>query len=267
MIHSVPGRLRTSRAVGVGLAVALLSGCAATTSRNPPRGSPALLIEGRGRAITSLRPPGETFSLTAKAPDARSFKVVPPGKMFILTDVMYIAQGSLRESVVVNLARTHAEEQGTQILFQVRIAPGESDDVHLQSGYVIPAGHSLVAYTNAGMAPDQHVSIAVTGYLTDEFARGVTMTPGSFHGKWAADAEACAAISHESQLTIRADAVDFYESRGKLIEVTSSSPQRMTVRLQLTGEGNTWRSTREFKLSPDGGKLGEVGGSLRMRCR
>lgn len=164
MIHSV---------VGVGLAAVLLSGCAATTISNPPRDSQVILIEGRGRAITSLRSPGETFSLTPMAPRSRSFKVVPRGKMFILTDIMYIAQGSLRESVVVNLSRMDAEKQGTQILFQVRIGPGESDDVHLQSGYVIPAGHSLVAYTNAGMSPDQHVSIAVTGYLTDEPASGV----------------------------------------------------------------------------------------------
>ena len=88
--------------------------------------------------------------------------------MFILTDVMYIAQGSVRESVVVNLARMHAEEQKPEILFQVRIGPGGSDDAHLRSGYVIPAGHSLVAYTNAGVAPSQYVSVKVTGYLTDE---------------------------------------------------------------------------------------------------
>ena len=267
MIHGVPSRLRISQSVGAGLAVALLSGCAAATSTNPPRDSPVLLIEGHGRAITSRRPPGETFRLNATAPDARSFEVVPSGKLFILTDVMYNAQESLLDSVVVNLARKPAQQQGTQILFQVRIDPGESDDVHLQSGYVIPAGHSLVAYTNAGMAPDQHVSVAVTGYLTDEPPRGVTMIPPPFHGTWAADAEACAAISHESRLTIRADAVDFYESRGKLLEVTLSTPNRITVRLQLTGEGTTWQSTREFKLSPDGRKLAETGGPLRMHCR
>jgi hypothetical protein len=186
--------------------------------------------------------------------------------MFILTDVIYIAQGSLRDSLVVNLARTQEAEEGHQILFQVRIAPGGSDDVHLQSGYVIPAGHSLVAFTNAGMEPNQYVSIAVTGYLTDEPARGVARIPAAFHGTWAADAEACAAVSHESRLTIRSDAVDFDETRGRLIEVTLSSPQLVAVRLQLTREGKTGPSKHQFKLSPDGRKLGEIGGRLWMRC-
>lgn len=246
--------------------MALLGGCAAATGRTLPPDISPVLIEGHGRAITSLRPPGETFTLSAKVPGARAFTVVPAGSRFILTDVMYAAQGSLRDSVVVNLARMHAQTRRTQILFQARIAPGDSDDVHLQTGYVIPAGHSLVAYTNAGMAPDQHVSIWVTGVLADEPAGSGRRIPDSFHGKWARDEMACGVVSHESRLDIRADAVDYYESRGRLLEILLSSPRRVAVRLQHTGEGQTWQSTREFVLSEDGRQLGEVGGSGRIRC-
>jgi hypothetical protein len=40
--------------------------------------------------------------------------------------------------------------------------------VHLCSGYVIPSGHALVAFTNAAIEPEQYVSVSVTGYLADE---------------------------------------------------------------------------------------------------
>lgn len=127
-----------------------------------------LLVQGHGRAISSLRPPGEQFTLIASNAPQRSFKVVPAGKKFVLTDVMYISQGSVRQDVTVNIANAHPANQTHGILFQVRISPGESDDVHLCSGYVIPSGHALVAFTNAGLEPEQYVSVSVTGYLADE---------------------------------------------------------------------------------------------------
>ena len=49
-----------------------------------------------------------------------------------------------------------------------KLSPGESDTVHLCSGYVIPAGSAVIAFTNAGLEPEQYVSVSVTGYLSDE---------------------------------------------------------------------------------------------------
>jgi hypothetical protein len=90
---------------------------------------------------------------------------------------MYIAQGSVRQDLVVNIADASPSPQnskgprsefGHSILFQVRLAPTESDQVHLCSGYIIRAGSSLIAFTNAGLEPEQYVSVSVTGYLIDE---------------------------------------------------------------------------------------------------
>jgi hypothetical protein len=81
---------------------------------------------------------------------------------------MYIAQGSVRQDLVVNVAKASADVQKQDILFQVKLSPSESDKVHLCSGYVIPAGKALVAFTNANLEPEQYVSVAVTGYLADE---------------------------------------------------------------------------------------------------
>jgi|SRR6185369_1540331 len=127
-----------------------------------------LLVRGQGRAISSLRPPGEQFTLDASDGPQRSFKVVPAGKKFVLTDVMYISQGSVKQDLTVNLGSADPANQKHDILFQVRISPGESHELHLCSGYVIPSGHALVAFTNAGLQPEQYVSVSVTGYLADE---------------------------------------------------------------------------------------------------
>jgi len=127
-----------------------------------------LLVRGHGRAISSLRPPGEQFTLDASDGPQRSFKVVPAGKQFVLTDVMYISQGSVKQDLTVNLGSADPANQKHDILFQVRISPGESHELHLCSGYVIPSGHALVAFTNAGLQPEQYVSVSVTGYLADE---------------------------------------------------------------------------------------------------
>lgn len=126
-----------------------------------------ILVHGYGRAISSLKPPGEQFTLITEN-DARSFKVVPAGKKFFLTDVMYKTQGSVRQNLTVNIADANPSENTHDILFQVSLDPDKSDQVHLCSGYIIPAGHTLVAFTNAGLMPEQYVSVSVTGYLADQ---------------------------------------------------------------------------------------------------
>lgn len=136
-----------------------------TVNDNPAN---RLLIQGHGRAISSLRPPGEQFTLIPSNAPQTSFKTVPAGKKFVLTDVMYSAQGSVRQTITVNIADAMPDIGKQSILFQVKILPGESEQIHLCSGYVIPAGHALAAYTNAGLEPEQYVSISVTGYLVDE---------------------------------------------------------------------------------------------------
>ena len=90
------------------------------------------------------------------------------GKKLVLTDIMYISQGNVRQDLVVNIANANPANQTHDILFQIRVSPDESPEVHLCSGYVIASEHALVAFTNAGPAPEQYVSISVTGYLADE---------------------------------------------------------------------------------------------------
>jgi hypothetical protein len=163
--------------LGIGMGVGF------TVSRSTLRSASAqeltqILVRGHGRAISSLKPhDSEKFPLYAADASRSSFTVVPAGKKFVLTDVMYIAQGSVRQNLVVNIATASPSTQrskeprsefGHSILFQVTLSPRESNQVHLCSGYIIPAGSSLIAFTNAGLEPEQYVSVAVTGYLTSE---------------------------------------------------------------------------------------------------
>jgi hypothetical protein len=157
---------------GLALGVGLLAGYA-LNHLLPVRPASAqepgkVLVQGHGRAISSRKPPGEQFTLSAENDQRLPFKVVPAGKKFVLTDVVYIAQGSVRQDLTVNLADTQPGVGTGDILFQVRISPGESHEVHFCSGYIIPSGHALAAWTNAGLEPEQYVSLSVTGYLADE---------------------------------------------------------------------------------------------------
>ena len=159
--------------IGVGFTVSR-SSLRSASAQEPTR----ILVRGHGRAISSLKPrDSERFPLYAADASRSSFTVVPAKKRFVLTDVMYIAQGNVKQNVVVNIANASPSTQTTKetrsefghsILFQVTLSPRESNQVHLCSGYIIPAGSSLIAFTNAGLEPEQYVSVAVTGYLTDE---------------------------------------------------------------------------------------------------
>ena len=127
-----------------------------------------VLVHGNGRAVSRLAPPGEQISLIPSTTPQRSFTVVPTGKKFVLTDVVYQAQLSVHEPLTVNIANANLPSGIHDILFQTTIEPMKSEQVHLCSGYVIPAGNSLVAFTGRGPAAEQYVSISVTGYLVDQ---------------------------------------------------------------------------------------------------
>jgi hypothetical protein len=126
------------------------------------------IIHGHGRAVSSQTPPGERFTLIGADSPRMSFATIPNGKRFLLTDLVYNAQGSVMQSLTVNIADADPVTQTHSILFQVRLGPGQSEDVHFCTGYVIPAGHTVTAFTNAGLEKEQYVSISITGYLLEQ---------------------------------------------------------------------------------------------------
>ena len=130
-----------------------------------------ILVHGHGTADSSRRPPTEHMRhhFTLLDSPRHSFKVIPRGKRFVLTDIMLHDKGSVRQKITINIADAMPQIERANILLQIPFEPGRHEQVHLCSGYVIGSGHALVAWTNAGIEPDQLVNISVTGYLEDEF--------------------------------------------------------------------------------------------------
>jgi hypothetical protein len=91
-----------------------------------------------------------------------------------------------------------------------------------------------------------------------------TQIPAAFRGKWDRTIDDCGAEASETRLAIEADRILFYESAGTVIAVTGRAPQ-IAVRASYTGEGETWESSRSFRLSPDGQTL-RAEGMVRVRC-
>jgi hypothetical protein len=128
-----------------------------------------ILIHGSGVANSSWRPPTENmahhFSLEGTG---LFFKIVPPGKRFVLTDIMLHDKGSVKQKITINMANAFPQIGKANILLQIPFEAGKHEQVHLCSGYVIRGGEALVAWTNAGIEPDQFVNINITGYLEDD---------------------------------------------------------------------------------------------------
>lgn len=129
-----------------------------------------VLVQGWGVANSSWRPPKDHMSrhFTLRQSPQSSFKLVPKGMRFVLTDIMLHDKGSVKQSITINIARANPVAETGDIMLQIPIEPSKPEQVHLCSGYVIPSGHALVAWTNAGIEPEQLVNISVTGYLEDE---------------------------------------------------------------------------------------------------
>ena len=94
-----------------------------------------------------------------------------------------------------------------------------------------------------------------------------TAIPARFRGEWNADLAACGTGRSDSQLTLGVRDVQFYESGGAVKSVALPTPDRLQVTLALTGEGESWTATRDFRLSADGATLTDAeGGLVRRRC-
>lgn len=154
--------------IGLGLWVkenGIVSNAIAQESRQT---SEKQLLRGEGRANTSWKVPNHTKEpFTILTSPQSSFSIIPKDKNYVLTDVVFHPQQSVHQTVTVNISLLDPTKQYVSILFQTKVNPNESETVNFCSGYVVPAGYSLVAYTGAGYQPEQYVSISFSGYLED----------------------------------------------------------------------------------------------------
>ena len=94
--------------------------------------------------------------------------------------------------------------------------------------------------------------------------------PSQFQGTWAASAAQCSAPFTESKLVISEKRIAFYESHGPVLAAASDGELELAVILELSGEGQTWLETKQFRLSEDRQTLTDVTGRrqlmIRVRC-
>jgi len=99
-------------------------------------------------------------------------------------------------------------------------------------------------------------------------AQADTTVPPQFWGAWAGRQAECGQPS-ESRLTITADSVNFYGSRGRVLAVDVMKQRVIEVLIESSGEGQVWRQNRQFQLSEDSASLTDLtteGHVVRVRC-
>jgi len=105
---------------------------------------------------------------------------------------------------------------------------------------------------------------------TPVIAQGQATIPDQFRGKWASSQAKCG-VPSESSLAIDSYRFDFFESRGRVLLVKVVSKREIEVELELSGEGQVWRTTRRFRLSEDERSLTDLTPrghqTTRVRCQ
>ena len=79
--------------------------------------------------------------------------------------------------------------------------------------------------------------------------------PTQFLGGWNSVLAHCGTSQNDSSLRIESDHIYFWESDGPILAVVVQGQHELAIIVELSGEGQTWLSTAQFKLSPAKDKL------------
>jgi hypothetical protein len=79
--------------------------------------------------------------------------------------------------------------------------------------------------------------------------------PAQFLGGWNSVLAHCGTSQNDSSLRIESDHIYFWESDGPILAVVAQGQHEMAIIVELSGEGQTWLRTAQFKLSPAKDKL------------
>jgi len=98
------------------------------------------------------------------------------------------------------------------------------------------------------------------------------VVPDRFVGDWAASPISCGSDADDLLLRIEAHHIFYWESNGPIKAAVTRGNDEIALILELSGEGETWLATAQFKLSEDGRRLIDnttVSGKevVRYRCQ
>ena len=86
-------------------------------------------------------------------------------------------------------------------------------------------------------------------------AEVVDDVPEQFLGEWNSVIADCGTGNNDSVLRIERNHIYFWESDGPIKSIVAHGQYEIALITELTGEGQTWLSTAQFKLSPGKDKL------------
>ncbi len=93
--------------------------------------------------------------------------------------------------------------------------------------------------------------------------------PKPFQGEWNSNLEQCGSQAGDTRLVIDAQRIQFHESQGLIQDIATDGERKLTGKIELSGEGETWLSDIDFQLSDDQQALTAItdGSSfVRYRC-
>jgi hypothetical protein len=102
------------------------------------------------------------------------------------------------------------------------------------------------------LPPDETVTNDTTNVLNGNSSEsGPVAIPAAFHGRWGMVPADCTSTKGDAKglITINADSITFYESKGRLTKVTLNAPENFTGIFAFTGEGQTWSNSQNLKLT------------------
>ena len=94
--------------------------------------------------------------------------------------------------------------------------------------------------------------------------------PIQFRGEWNAHLSDCGHRQSDSALRLGKREIVYYESSGPVRAVVANGKREIAVIAELSGEGEQWVATEQFKLSADQKRLESVAQEsepfVRYRC-
>lgn len=120
-----------------------------------------------------------------------------------------------------------------------------------------------------GQEPESHTheEMPAEALPTDEamIAPALSEIPVRFLGDWDTAESGCAASS-ETRLSISENEIVYYESAGAVRDVKPADAEGVSVRLAMSGEGESWERSETFYLFDGGTGLVDGNETIRKRC-
>lgn len=91
--------------------------------------------------------------------------------------------------------------------------------------------------------------------------------PVAFQGAWDVNLETgCSSLS-DGRIVVEPTRLKFYESTGKIVDISAQGPSELLVTTEMSGEGETWTKAHRLQLSAGGGEVLTVNEApARFRC-